>query len=788
MLTSDFKSAIRSILRNKIPSLISILGLGIGLGCIIILLALIIHEKSFDKSIPGHRNVYRIVFGSSGQTYPALAENMAIEFPEVKGFFRYFQPYSIQLKTPANEVVSEQNFGFADSSIFRIIGIKFVSGTFAKSATEVAVSDKVAMKYFANLSPIGEVIRVRFPDGFLNLIISGVFRSFPSNSTLNPSFITDIRMSEKMLLQFQRTLGEYAFSENRSSGWKSPDFLSYVVLDKSADPGELSVKMEKYREFIPNERKDSLSFKLQPVTEIYLGSGDITGSLYLRRGNREELKYYEIISVLILLISIANYVLLARASVSERMHELGTRKVFGASQRKIRRLILLESTIIVLLSLIPASFVLDIGLSFVNATLNKTLTSQVFMSPVMWLLLVAVVLLTGFLSGWIIGLNYSRIPALKLISGKLNSPSRSQKWNYSFLVLHFTIYMMLVSGVIAVSKQLNYSMTSYTGINVDNILVAELNSDELKNSFPTLCDEMEKVPGVVSTAGGTYIPPLNFSLPVTLAVAEGEKIRFDGLIMGEGMTELLGIEVIEGSSFGPFKPGTPEILINESTAKKHNVKAGDNLLVFKVRGIVRDFHAHSLHNLIEPMVIIPQNPVKMSIMAIKTDGTNDETVVKKFRELYTQISPDEIFEVSYLSDVIDDFYESEKNQFRIIGAFSILAMVLAVMGLFGITLISISKRKQEIGIRKVNGASIPEILFMLNSDFVKWVIAAIIISVPASVWLLSLWMKRFAYKTEMSWWIFAAAGLSALIIAVLTVSWQSSRAATRNPVEALRYE
>ncbi|MFZ0280417.1 MAG: ABC transporter permease, partial [Bacteroidales bacterium] len=445
MINSDFKAAVRSILRNKIPSLISILGLGIGLGCIIILLALIIHEKSFDKSIPGHRNVYRIVFGSSGQTYSALAENMAIEFPEVKGFFRYFQPFSIQLKTPANEVVSEQNFGFADSSIFRIIGIKFVSGTFAKSATEVAVSDEVAMKYFANLSPIGEVIRVRFPDGFLNLIISGVFRSFPSNSTLNPSFLTDIRMSEKMLLQFQRTLGEYAFSENRSSGWNSPDFLTYVVLDKSADPGELSVKMEKYREFIPDERKDSLSFKLQPVTEIYLGSGDITGSLYLRKGNREELKYYEIISVLILLISIANYVLLARASVSERTHELGTRKVFGASQTKIRRLILLESGIIVLLSLIPASFVIDIGLSFVNTTLNKTLTSQVFLSPVLWLLLLAVVLLTGFLAGWIIGLNYSRIPALKLISGKLNNPSRSQKWNYSFLVLHFTIYMMLVS-------------------------------------------------------------------------------------------------------------------------------------------------------------------------------------------------------------------------------------------------------------------------------------------------------------------------------------------------------
>jgi putative ABC transport system permease protein len=299
---------------------------------------------------------------------------------------------------------------------------------------------------------------------------------------------------------------------------------------------------------------------------------------------------------------------------------------------------------------------------------------------------------------------------------------------------------------------------------------------------------MEKIPGVVSTAGGSYIPPLNFSLPVNLAVAGGEKVRFDGLIMGEGMTELLGIEVIEGSSFGPFKPGTPEILINESAAKKQNVKAGDNLLVFKVRGIVRDFHAHSLHDLIQPMVIIPQNPFKMSIMAIKTDGANDENIIKKLKELYAQISPAEVFEVNHLSDQIDNFYVREKNQFRIIGAFSLLAMVLAAMGLFGISLISISRRRQEIGIRKVNGASVVEVLFMLNTDFIKWVMIAIVISVPASIWLMSQWMKRFAYRTELSWWIFAIAGCSAIIIAILTVSWQSWRAAVKNPVEALRYE
>ena len=788
MITSDLKAAIRSILRNRIPSAISILGLGIGLGCIIVLMALLIHEKSFDRFIPGFQNVYRIVFGTSAQTHFPLVETMAGEYPEVKDYFRYYQANTLQIKTSDNEMVREQNFGFADPSVFRIMGIKFISGTPANSIGEVAISDESAMNYFGNLSPIGAVLQVKFTDGLAGLTVSGVYSSFPSNSTLNPSFIADIKLSDKIFRQFQRSLGDYGNEDTQSLDWRFTEFLSYVVLDTNADLEELSAKMEKYKEFITNENKDKLQYKLQPVSEIYLGSGDIGGGFFLRRGNPEELKYYVAISILILIISIANYILLARASVSDRIHELGTRKVFGASRGKIRRMIIFESNLIVILSLLPATFIIDYGMTFINDTLNKTLTNQVFLSPVLWLLLILVIFLTGTLTGWLIGLNYSRAPALTLISGRMLKPYRSNRWNYSFLVLHFTIFIILVSGVIAVSKQIKYSMSGYAGINPENILVTQLNTNELRKNFTAICDEAEKIPGVESTAGGSYIPPFGNYLPVNLALPDGERVRFDGLIMGEGMVELLGIEVIEGSSFGPFKPGIPEILFNESSAKMHNVKAGENFLGFNVRGILKDFHAHSLHTLIQPMVILQQNPDRMGLIAIKTNGRNDEAVKKRLRELYTQISPDEIFETGYLTDEIANFYGRERNHARIIGAFSALATILSMMGLFGISLISISRRKREIGIRKVNGASIAEVLLMLNTDFVRWVLVSIVIAVPASIYLLSEWLKRFAYKTELSWWIFALAGLLAVLIALLTVSWQSLMAAERNPVETLRYE
>jgi putative ABC transport system permease protein len=788
MFRSEIKSAISSILRNRIPSVISIFGLGIGLGCIILLTALIVHERSFDRFIPEHNNVYRVLLGNSSQIQYPLAETLAGDLPEIKDFFRYYQAGSIQLRNSKNEIVRENDLGFADKSIYRILGIEFISGEPANSQSEIAVSEVMAKKYFGKISPIGKVIHIKFTDGFVALSVSGVYKEFPANSTLHPSMIADIRLSEKMFIQFQKTLGEYGNEQKSALGWMNSDFYTCLVLQKGSDIEKIVRNMEKYKEFLTVENKEELHYRLQPVTDIYLGSGDITGSYFLRRGNPGDLKYYEAISILILIISITNYILLARARISERAHELGTRKVFGASYGNIRKLILVESNVVVILSLIPAVFIIDFGMDFMNTTLHKTMTGQVFLNPVLWCLLILIVFITGNISGWLIGFNYSKIPVLKLITALNVGSGKPDRWNYSFLALHFAIYMILVSSVIAVSKQLSYSLTGYQGFNPENILVTDLNTDELKNSFQAISDEIKKVPGVISVAGGTFIPPFNSFLPVNLVTPEGEKVRLDGLIMGEGMPELLGMEVIEGSLFGPYKPGPPEVLLNESAAKEYNVKAGEKILAFTVRGIVRDFNAHSMHSLIRSMVILPQNPGRMGLIAIKTDGKNDKAVTKRLRELYSTISPDEIFETRYLTDNLNLFYQSEKDQLKIIGVFTLIAAFLSIMGLFGISLMSISKRFKEIGIRKVNGASIHEILQLLNIEFIKWLLLSAVISVPVSIWLISHWLDRFAYKTELSWWIFASAGLSAIIIAMVSVSWQTWRAATRNPVESLRYE
>jgi len=784
----DFKTILRNIFRNRIQSVISILGLGIGLGCTILLLALILHETSFDKFIPDHQDLYRVMYGgSSGTQYP-LAEKMENDFPEVKDYFRFYQANDIQLHNTDQMVVRDNNFGFADPSIFRILGIKVIAGKAASAASEVAISESTALKYFNNSTPIGSVLSVRLNNKFVDLSVCGVYKDFPSTSTLFPNFIANIKLSKMMFRQFQSSLGEYGNDKDTELGWQNGGYLSYVLLQPNTDTRALASKVDNYRELLNNQNAEEINFTLQPVTDIYLRSGQAGANPACRSGNPQELKYYEIISLIILLISVTNYILLARAGATDRLRELGTRKVLGATGKRILSQIILESNIVALISLIPAMLIIRAGMSFIDTTLNKTLGLDIFSNPYMWGLLTGVVLFTGFASGALIGFRFSRIPSILMLAGKTAEKHHRGKWNYSFLVLHFTIYVILVISVIAVTRQIKYSMTNFQGIDPENVLVCELNSPELKAGFNSICDEMKKIPGVYSVAGASFIPPFGAFLPVTLATAEGDRVRFDGMIMGEGMTELLGIKVIEGEPFGPFNPDRREVLFNESSALRYNIKAGEIYLGFYVKGIVKDFHAHSLHSSIQPMVILQQSPSRMGLIAIKTDGRNDAAIIGQLRTIYKQYAPEQIFEVNHLTDRISDFYSTERNQDKIIGAFAVLAALLSGMGLFGIAMITISRKTKEIGLRKVNGATIASILVLINRAILGWVLLSFLISVPASVYIIYSWQNRFAYKATFGWWIFAAACVSALLIATLTVSGQSLRAATRNPADALRYE
>lgn len=785
----NIKIALRSIINNKVQSLVSVLGLGIGLGSIILISLLYMHENSFDRYIPENDRLYRVLHGTNSSMPFPFGEAAKNDIPSIDGFFRYHQSGEFEIRQNGKDIIEEYRFACADSSIFNCLGIDFIIGKTAESRNEVAISGKMARKYFSNGNAINKTFEARLNNEFIKLTVCGIYKDFPSNSSLAPNFISHTDLIDEFLGTRNKRLGEYGSEVGKfKTNWERDVCITYFKINTKANPKDVTELLQKYSDRFEDESKRERSFSLQAATDVYLQSAEIS-DIYSRRGNANELKYFVAIALFILIIAVVNYIFLTKAKMDGRLKEFGIKRALGATTSSIRMQMLFEANIISLLSLIPAIFVVILGIPFINSTLGRNLDSQILSVWYTIPLLSLIPLLTGSLSGLVVGIKISGISPVLLLN-KISStlPNRKQ-WSNSFLSLHFSIFILLIVGVLVLKKQINFSLNNFAAINPKNVMICELNTPELSRKFDVIDNYVKQMPGVISTAGSSFIPPFNWTLPIRLQDPEtNETIVFDGLIMGKGMTELLNIEMIEGNHFGEYNENQHEFIFNESAALKYNLKAGETFNGFHIQGIVKDFTAHTMHSLIKPMVIIQQHPDKMSLFAIKTTGETDDEIKASITKLFKEISPDKIVSIFSLQEQINQFYVKEQNQAKLISAFSILAIVLTVMGLFGMVLNTVSRKTKEIGIRRVNGAKISEILIMLNKDFIKWVALAYVIACPIAWYAMNKWLENFAYKTTLSWWIFALAGALALGVALLTVSWQSWKVARRNPVEALRYE
>ena len=787
-LPINLKLSIRSIFKNKVQSIISILGLGIGLGCVFLLLLLYIHENSFDKSIPQKENLYRVIRGEDCSTTYPLGYTIQAEIPQISSFFRIHQVRQVELRNTNNVFLKDNNFACADSSIYRSLGIRILEGRVSRTINEICVSSSIADKYFAKEDPINQLMKIKIGEQFCELSVCGVYKDFPTYSSLYPNFIGHIDLIDRFSSYKRKNLGHYTSSKNKFKDWNHFDLHTYIRLSSKANPDQVEQSLQAYKNRTTNEKIKVLDYHLQSVSDVYLHSNHLNGNAYTRKGNPSELIYFLIISSLILIIAIVNYVFLTKAKIEIRIKDLGVQKAMGASSLSIFKQVLMEANLLAIISLIPASLIVIFGIPYLNQILDRTLSIDIFTLWQSYFVLVLIVLITGSMAGLLIGFRISRISSVLLIQGKLVKSIKRKQWSNSILVVHFAIFTLLVVGVISIRKQLDFAQSGSKNIDTNNIIVCELNSDELCKQFPMIDSEVRKIPGVLKVAGSSFIPPFKDFLPVNMR-CEDESVRFDGLIMGKGMIDLLSLEMIEGEGFGDFYSGKNEMIFNESAAKKHNLKVGSIFNgAFLVKGIVKDFNAHSFHEKIRPMVILQQDHEKLFLLAIKTTKNSHEAVQQKLNQFFKKNAPDKIVKTYSLQDQINHFYKKEEQQVKVISAFSLLAVVLSIMGLLGMVLNAMLLKRKEIGIRKVNGAKTHQIVTMLNGDFIKWVTIAFIIACPIAYYAMIRWLENFAYKTELSWWIFALSGLIAIGIALLTVSFQSWRAATKNPVESLKYE
>jgi putative ABC transport system permease protein len=793
MLNINIKQSLRQMKARKLTTIIQVIGLGIGLGSVILMLAFILHEYSFDKYHKNSRKLYRVIYDKDCSTPYVMGESFREEIPEIKNTFRIYHLWNILVQSN-DEFIKAEDFMLADSSIFSILDIPIIAGNksfLLLNSNDIVISDKAAAKYFRDQNPLGQSIDISISGKIITCNVSGIFKRFPSNSSIQSEFIGNIRFVDYAIdnqtLMFSS--GENENTKGLSNSWDRNGFQTFLLIPKNKDIASVERKATQVclKQDKGNKHK---KVHLQLFSDMYFHSEDLWNYGTLIISNLKTIWIFEGIALLVLLIAWFNYILLSTAETKSQLREIACRKAIGASPGQISRIAYTRSFLITLWSVLPALFFVYLFIPFFNQLFDKNINMHLLLQWPYLSIIILIIVVTGIAGGSYIGFYSARLSPFHLLSPLIRTKGPGKLLpSGTMIVFQFGVFILLLSSAIFIEKQVRYAGTKNQGFNSNNVLIFRLNDNELRKKVDIIKSKLEANSHVLKVAISAFTPPSRGSIRLELGKDKNsEPFKEEGLFVGAGLIELLQIPIIEGSTFQITKCNSSEILINESAAKKYKLKAGDYLAdSFRIRGILKDFHLHSVHWPIKPLFILKMNDDGCYELAVRSDGHNWE-IIAMARKVWTEILPNSLFEYELLNDRISSFYNKERTQAKIVTFFSCLAIFLSVMGLFGYVSIVLVNRTKEIGIRKVNGADILEVIMMLNKDLVKWLVISFIISCPIAYYAMTKWLQNFAYKTDLSWWVFALAGGIALVIALLTVSWQSWRAATRNPVEALRYE
>jgi putative ABC transport system permease protein len=777
---------------NKVTSSIQILGLGIGLGSVILMMSFILHEYSFDKYHKNSRNIYRVVYDKDCSTPYVMGELFTENIPEIEKTFRIYSLGNLMIKKD-NELIKEKNFMLSDSTIFSLLDIPILSGNkmqLLKNNNDIVISEKSAAKYFGDKNPVGQDLELTISGNIVICQVSGVFKQFPSNSSIQPEFLGNIKLADYAIASqtLKFTSGGQQNGGDVLKVWEQRGFQTFLLIKDNQNLSSVEKKATLLCQKNDPDNKQKV-IHLQQLTAMYFDSEELWNYDPLVVSNVKTIRLFEGIAILILLVAWFNYILLSTAETRSQLKEIACRKVIGASKGQITKKIYEHSFLVVFISLLPALLFTRLVIPVFNQLFEKNIDMGLLMKPEYLGAILCITIITGLAGGTYISIYSARLSPVSLFKNSISGKAKGLMSPSGVMIgFQFIVFIFLAGSAMFIAKQVKYSENKNQGFNSNNVIVFKLSNLELRKKVSILKTKLEANPHVSDVAISAFTPPhTNF---IRLAIGtdkNAEPIKEEALFVGSDLIRLLQIPMLEGIGFEDGKDHSGEIIINESAAKKYEVTVGDKLGFFKIIGILKDFHIHSIHKPISPLFLMKMNDDGCYELTVRTEG-NEKAVVGAAREIWTEIMPTALFEYELLNDRISSFYNKEKRQVKTISFFSFLAIFLSVIGLFSFVSITLIKRTKEIGIRKVNGARVFEVLAMLNIDFIKWIIIAFVIACPITWYAMNKWLENFAYKTDLSWWVFAVAGLLALIVALVTVSWQSWKAATRNPVESLRYE
>lgn len=779
------KTAFRYLSRFKSISIINITGLTIGITVCILLLLYVQDELSFDNFHEDRDSIYRIV-RENPYVAPQIAKLVKDNFPEVIEVTRILPRDDISVKYGERKY-KEKNFALVDPGFFNMFSFKLKRGnpeTVLNRPFSIVITEKTAKKYFDEEDPIGKTLQI---NASLNCTVTGILEEMPRNSHFRYDLLASL------------VKGEMIFGDGINNwGWRN--FITYLQVEPHFLKPDFETKctalIAQHRERKPGDKP--VNYSLQPLTDIHLYSAHMENDI-APQGNITYILILSAIGILILLIASANYVNLLTANAAVRMNEVGIRKVVGATVRQLTAQFVFESVLLVFFAFALSLILVSAFLPGFNALTLKNFSLTSLFNGRIAASIAVIIFLTSLISGLYPAFTLSSLQPVKIIKGSRASSKDRPGLRKILVGFQFTVSIVLIICALLMLHQMNYLKNKPLGFKEDYVVSAKVQNFADISKYNALKSTLLQDTNITAVSSASRIPsdswtdysgflPEGQSEPIVMPIGH---VNFDYF-------ETLGIEPIKGRLFSEkFKTDAAEaIILNESAVKKLgmsstplnvSIRVGWPRSNRKVIGVIKDIHLESLHEKINPAAFVISPPECWTLI-VKMKSTNVHETLNRITHTCNTFFPDWIFEFNFLDDRIDNLYRSERRAFKMMGYFTLIAIFIASMGLFGLASFSTRRRFKEIGIRKIHGASDMDIITLLSKEFLVGIAIAFIIACPAAYYSMSRWLENFAYRVDISWWIFAASGVISLGIALLTVSWQTFHAARINPVDTLRSE
>jgi predicted permease len=797
MIKNYLKIALRNLARHKIYGLINVVGLAMSMACGIIMFTLVKYHLSFDNFHKDASRIYRFVteqhrddISYAGSVPPAFGKAFRNDYAFAEKVARVVTYHdaliNIEDGNELKKYKEKEGIGIAEPEFFDIFNFPFLQGDKKTALIEpntAVLTERLAKKYFGNAAPIGKTLKLENKTLFK---VTGVIKDIPVN--------TDLKSEIYASWATMKSLNEW-FADDNAWGGISTELQCFTRLRPNMSTQQIEKLLAAYVTKYRSKSKNVHHYKLQPLSEVHFDSR--YGGVMEKRN----LWVLSFIGLFLIITACVNFVNLATAQALRRAKEVGIRKVLGSLRGQLFRQFVAETGVITIIATVVAIGIAYLVLPYVNTWFKTQMTIHLFTDIQLLLFIPLLILVVTFLAGSYPGLVLSRFQPVAALKGKLSRQNLAGfNTRRGLIVFQFTISLILIIGMIVITRQMLYVKQSDLGFDKEAVVMIPLGADSLGAAQKTLQNELINVPGVETVSLCFDAPASQNTWSTSIRFdtrTEDELFKVSIKAGDENYINTFGLQLVAGRNIFPSDT-VREFLVNETLVKKLQLRSPEDALGKKIyfqggsrsapiTGVVKDFHDQSFHSDINPVCITSYSQ-NYGSYAVKINMKNIRTILPALEKKWSSMNPGKIYEYQFLDERIAEFYETEETMLKLIRAFSLIAILIGCLGLYGLVSFMAAQKTKEIGIRKVLGSSVTEILWIFGKEFSILIVAAFVVAAPVAWWLMNAWLRDFKYHIQIGPLIFILAIGITMAIAMCTVGWQSLRAALANPVKSLRTE